>query len=102
MFIRCHQQTLRSTIVRNVLKDIGYTNADYKFEAESCGVISTIHEQSDDIFSEDDIFTVGANLAGILSRISQYLYLLLILFQVYQRLVFQFDYQVKDFLLVFN
>jgi S-adenosylmethionine synthetase len=35
---------------REVIKQIGYTNADYKFEAESCGVISTIHEQSDDIF----------------------------------------------------
>jgi len=35
---------------RGVIERIGYTNADYKFEAESCGVISTIHEQSDDIF----------------------------------------------------
>ena len=35
---------------REVVKKIGYTNADYKFESESCGVISTIHEQSDDIF----------------------------------------------------
>jgi S-adenosylmethionine synthetase len=35
---------------RNVVEKIGYTNADYKFEAESCGVISTIHEQSDDIY----------------------------------------------------
>jgi S-adenosylmethionine synthetase len=37
-------------IARNVVRKIGYTHADYKFEAESCGVISTIHEQSDDIF----------------------------------------------------
>ncbi|HNW69430.1 MAG TPA: methionine adenosyltransferase [Bacteroidales bacterium] len=37
-------------IARNVVREIGYTNADYKFEAESCGVISTIHDQSDDIF----------------------------------------------------
>ncbi len=36
-------------IVRDVLKDIGYTNSLYKFEAESCGVISAIHEQSPDI-----------------------------------------------------
>ncbi len=36
-------------VARNVLKDIGYTNSAYKFEAESCGVISTIHEQSPDI-----------------------------------------------------
>jgi len=37
------------TIVRDVLKEIGYTNSALKFEAESCGVISAIHEQSPDI-----------------------------------------------------
>ena len=36
-------------IAREVILDIGYTNADYMFEGESCGVISTIHEQSPDI-----------------------------------------------------
>jgi len=36
-------------VVRDVLKTIGYTNSLYKFEAESCGVISAIHEQSADI-----------------------------------------------------
>lgn len=36
-------------IVRDVLKDIGYTNSANKFEAESCGVVSAIHEQSPDI-----------------------------------------------------
>ena len=34
---------------RNVIKEIGYTKGEYKFESESCGVISTIHEQSSDI-----------------------------------------------------
>lgn len=34
---------------RRVIKEIGYTKSDYMFEAESCGVISTIHEQSSDI-----------------------------------------------------
>lgn len=37
------------TVVRDVLKEIGYTNSALKFEAESCGVISAIHEQSPDI-----------------------------------------------------
>ncbi len=37
------------TVVRQVLKNIGYTKSDYKFEADSCGIISTIHEQSADI-----------------------------------------------------
>ncbi len=36
-------------IVRQVLTDIGYTDSALKFEADSCGVISTIHEQSPDI-----------------------------------------------------
>jgi S-adenosylmethionine synthetase len=36
-------------VVRGVIKDIGYTKSDYKFDSESCGVISTIHEQSPDI-----------------------------------------------------
>jgi S-adenosylmethionine synthetase len=37
------------SVVRQVLKDIGYTDSAYKFEADSCGVISAIHEQSPDI-----------------------------------------------------
>jgi S-adenosylmethionine synthetase len=36
-------------IARSVIRKIGYTKSDYMFEAESCGVISTIHEQSPDI-----------------------------------------------------
>jgi S-adenosylmethionine synthetase len=36
-------------VARDVVKKIGYTRAELKFEAESCGVISTIHEQSSDI-----------------------------------------------------
>ncbi|MBW6496772.1 MAG: methionine adenosyltransferase [Bacteroidales bacterium] len=36
-------------VVREVLKEIGYTDSALKFEAESCGVISAIHEQSPDI-----------------------------------------------------
>lgn len=36
-------------IAREVIARIGYTKADYNFEAESCGVLSAIHEQSPDI-----------------------------------------------------
>ena len=32
--------------VRKVIRRIGYTKSDYKFDADSCGIISTIHEQS--------------------------------------------------------
>ncbi len=34
---------------RKVIHDIGYTKAEYRFDCDSCGVISTIHEQSSDI-----------------------------------------------------
>ncbi|HOO97953.1 MAG TPA: methionine adenosyltransferase, partial [Bacteroidales bacterium] len=34
---------------RSVIRNIGYTKAEYRFDCDSCGVISTIHEQSPDI-----------------------------------------------------
>lgn len=37
------------SIARNTIADIGYTKAEYCFDSKSCGVISTIHEQSSDI-----------------------------------------------------
>jgi len=36
-------------IARKVISKIGYNKSEYQFEADSCGVISTIHEQSPDI-----------------------------------------------------
>lgn len=36
-------------IARDVIKRIGYTKSDYMFEANSCGILSAIHEQSADI-----------------------------------------------------
>ncbi|MCR9289880.1 MAG: methionine adenosyltransferase [Bacteroidetes bacterium] len=36
-------------IARDVIKKIGYTKSEYMFEANSCGVLSAIHEQSPDI-----------------------------------------------------
>lgn len=36
-------------IAREVIRKIGYTKAEYMFEANSCGVFSAIHEQSSDI-----------------------------------------------------
>jgi S-adenosylmethionine synthetase len=35
--------------VRGVIRKIGYTKAEYRFDSESCGIVSTIHEQSQDI-----------------------------------------------------
>lgn len=36
-------------IAREVIRKIGYTKSEYMFEANSCGVLSAIHEQSSDI-----------------------------------------------------
>jgi S-adenosylmethionine synthetase len=36
-------------IARNTINKIGYTKSEYRFDGESCGVISLIHEQSRDI-----------------------------------------------------
>ncbi|MDF2533255.1 MAG: S-adenosylmethionine synthetase [Clostridia bacterium] len=36
-------------IVRKTIEDIGYTRAKYGFDADTCGVITAIHEQSEDI-----------------------------------------------------
>lgn len=36
-------------VARYVIERIGYTKSEYQFEAKSCGVLSAIHEQSDDI-----------------------------------------------------
>ena len=37
------------SIARNVIKKIGYTKSEYMFDANSCGILSAIHDQSDDI-----------------------------------------------------
>ncbi|MFP8489895.1 methionine adenosyltransferase [Gracilimonas sp. Q87] len=36
-------------IVREVIREIGYTKPSYRFDSESCGVLTTIHTQSPDI-----------------------------------------------------
>ncbi|MFQ5799657.1 MAG: methionine adenosyltransferase, partial [Bacteroidota bacterium] len=36
-------------VAREVIRDIGYTKAEYRFDAESCSVLSTVHQQSPDI-----------------------------------------------------
>ena len=37
------------TIARKTINKIGYTKADYMFDGNSCGILTAIHEQSDDI-----------------------------------------------------
>jgi S-adenosylmethionine synthetase len=37
------------TIARKTINNIGYTKAEYQFDGDSCGILTAIHEQSDDI-----------------------------------------------------
>jgi S-adenosylmethionine synthetase len=51
-------------VVRQVIRDIGYTKASYRFDADSCGVLSTIHQQSPDIAQGVDSDSNKAQGAG--------------------------------------
>lgn len=51
-------------IVRNTIKDIGYTRAKYGFDYETCAVITSIHSQSPDIAMGVD--TGGAGDQGLM------------------------------------
>jgi S-adenosylmethionine synthetase len=51
-------------IVREVIREIGYTKADYRFDADSCSVVSSIHSQSPDIAQGVD--TGGAGDQGMM------------------------------------
>ena len=51
-------------ITRGVIKRIGYTKSEYMFEANSCGIISAIHEQSQDINQGVDRTTKEEQGAG--------------------------------------
>jgi S-adenosylmethionine synthetase len=56
-------------LVRGVIRDIGYTKASYRFDADSCGVLSTIHQQSPDIaqgVDESDEKAQGAGDQGMM------------------------------------
>ena len=68
-----------SELVREVIKDIGYTKSAYGFDGNTCAVITSIHEQSGDIAMgvdealeskegnfEDDIDATGAGDQGIM------------------------------------
>ena len=46
-------------VVRNTIKDIGYTHADYGFDYLTCGVMTSIQEQSPDIAMGVDVGGAG-------------------------------------------
>ncbi|GBD95814.1 MAG TPA: methionine adenosyltransferase [Nitrospirae bacterium] len=52
------------TIIRETIRDIGYTRAKYGFDYETCAVITSIHEQSGDIAMGVD--TGGAGDQGLM------------------------------------
>lgn len=47
--VRSEEYIDLQTIARKTINKIGYTKAEYQFDGNSCGVLSAIHEQSDDI-----------------------------------------------------
>lgn len=51
-------------IAREVIRDIGYTDPRLRFDADSCGVLSSIHEQSPDIRRGVDGVSTGEQGAG--------------------------------------
>ncbi|WP_167610653.1 methionine adenosyltransferase [Maribellus sediminis] len=56
-------------VARKVINDIGYTKAAYRFDGDSCGVLTAIHEQSDDInrgVDKEDKDNQGAGDQGMM------------------------------------
>ncbi len=56
-------------VARDTIRRIGYTKSEYQFDAESCGVLSAIHEQSADInrgVSQADKLSQGAGDQGMM------------------------------------
>ncbi len=47
--VRSSQYIDLQTVTRKTINRIGYTKADYQFDGNSCGILTAIHEQSDDI-----------------------------------------------------
>ncbi|MBQ8096149.1 MAG: methionine adenosyltransferase [Prevotella sp.] len=55
------------TIARNTIKKIGYTKAEYQFDGDSCGILTAIHEQSQDIArGVDQTLDQGAGDQGMM------------------------------------
>lgn len=56
-------------IARQVIREIGYTKNSYRFDSESCGVLTTIHQQSEDIaqgVDEGESKKMGAGDQGMM------------------------------------
>lgn len=56
-------------IVREVIRNIGYTKSEYKFDRESCGILNALHGQSPDInrgVEREDPYNQGAGDQGMM------------------------------------
>ena len=67
--VRSSEYVDLQTIARKTIKKIGYTKSEYQFDGDSCGVLTAIHEQSDDInrgVSRDEDLGQGAGDQGMM------------------------------------
>ena len=67
--VRSSEYVDLQTIARKTIKKIGYTKSEYQFDGDSCGVLTAIHEQSDDInrgVSREEDFDQGAGDQGMM------------------------------------
>lgn len=67
--VRSEEYVDLQTIARKTIKKIGYTKSEYQFDGDSCGVLTAIHEQSDDInrgVSREEDFDQGAGDQGMM------------------------------------
>ena len=67
--VRSEEYVDLQTIARKTIKKIGYTKSEYQFDGDSCGVLTAIHEQSDDInrgVSREGDFDQGAGDQGMM------------------------------------
>ena len=67
--IKTTAQINEQAIVRQVIKRIGYTKSEYKFDSESCGILNALHGQSPDInrgVERKDSYNQGAGDQGMM------------------------------------
>lgn len=67
--VRSSEYVDLQTIARKTIKKIGYTKSEYQFDGDSCGVLTAIHEQSDDInrgVSREEDYDQGAGDQGMM------------------------------------
>ena len=67
--VRSEEYVDLQTIARKTRKKIGHTKSEYQFDGDSCGVLTAIHEQSDDInrgVSREEDFDQGAGDQGMM------------------------------------